>query len=320
MRRLDLVSRQLLLPGRPHAQLLAPSVSVGVCGGSGSLTATQREQYYATGCLFPIRGLPTSEAASMLDRLAAFEAERGLVASDVIRNKGHLKLLWVYELVHHPVLLDAVESIIGPDILCWGSSLFIKDAGEEKTVAWHQDSYYWDIGTTNVCTLWIAFAPSTIDNGALQVLPGTHLGHIREHGPSPDGSSNMIYNVGGTYREECTELPPGASQSFEPGAGGAQQVLLEPGEFALFHNNIVHGSPPNHAAGGRRAGLGIRYCATSCKPGPAAASRKATLVRGTDTFHHFKPDPVPTADMDEDLVSLLDIGTVTPSNRNSGVD
>ena len=152
-----------------------------------------------------------------------------------------------------------------------------------------------------------------------QVLPGTHLGHIREHGPSPEGSSNMIYAVGGHYREECIELPPGASQSFERGAGGVQQVLLEPGEFALFHNNIVHGSPPNRAAGGvRRAGLGIRYCATSCKPGPAAASRQATLVRGTDRFGHFGSDPVPTTDMDEELVASLDI--VTVSNGNNGVD
>jgi hypothetical protein len=60
----------------------------------------------------------------------------------------------------------------------------------------------------------------------------------------------MIYNVGGNFREECLELPQGASQSFAPGAGGVKQVLLEPGEFALFHNNIVHGSPPNRAARG----------------------------------------------------------------------
>lgn len=149
-------------------QLGAPAAGTAAAG-SGLLTTAQREEYDATGCLFPIRGLPDAEAASMLEHLAAFEAERGLVASEVIRNKGHLKLLWMYDLVRHPVLLDAVESIIGPDILCWGSSLFIKDAGQEKHVAWHQDSYYWDIGTENVCTLWIAFAPSTADNGALGV-------------------------------------------------------------------------------------------------------------------------------------------------------
>jgi hypothetical protein len=128
----------------------------------------------------------------------------------------------------------------------------------------------------------------------------------------------MIYNVGGNFREECLELPQGASQSFAPGAGGVKQVLLEPGEFALFHNNIVHGSPPNRAARGRRAGLGIRYCATSCSPGPKAASRQATLVRGTDRFNHFGTDPTPTVDMDEQLIASLDI--VTVSNGNSGVD
>ena len=134
-RRLGRVARHLL-PDRGHGARLAPSGVAG--GGGGSLSAAQKEEYQATGCLFPVRGLPTSEAAAMLDRLAAFEAERGLVATEVIRNKGHLKLLWMYELVHHPVLLDAVESIIGPDILCWGSSLFIKDAGQQKHVAWHQ--------------------------------------------------------------------------------------------------------------------------------------------------------------------------------------
>ena len=69
----------------------------------------------------------------------------------------------------------------------------------------------------------------------------------------------MIYNVGGNYKEECVELPPGASQDFVSGAGGATTVLLQPGEFALFDVNIVHGSPPNKSGPDeRRAGLGIR--------------------------------------------------------------
>ena len=245
----------------------------------------------------------------MLDRIRSFEAERGYSASEVIRNKGHLKLLWMYELVFDPRLLNAVEAVLGtPNILCWGASLFVKDGGEQKHVAWHQDSYYWGIGTEKICTLWLSFADSSADNGCLQVLPQSHKQHIRKHGPSPPGSSNMIYNVSGEYREECVELPRGASQSFERGAGGAREVLLQPGEFALFDVNIVHGSAPNTSTG-RRAGLGIRYCATSVKPGPNAASRQATLVRGVDEYQHFKPDPRPTKDMDAGLVAALDIRT-----------
>jgi non-heme Fe2+,alpha-ketoglutarate-dependent halogenase len=113
LRRLGRLSHQLR-PG-PGAPTIATVRMVGA--GRGHLA------------LFPVRGLPSTDAAAMLGNIASFEAERGTdgqpahpVASDVLRNKAHLKQLWMYDLVHNPELLDAVESVIGPDILCWGAS------------------------------------------------------------------------------------------------------------------------------------------------------------------------------------------------------
>eukprot|EP01050_Picozoa_sp_SAG11_P004306 SAG11_NODE_272_length_11319_cov_9.730481_4_plen_104_part_00 len=68
------------------------------CGG-GKLSKDDVCRFQRDGVLSPVRGIPAAEAHVMLDRIRSFEAERGYSASEVIRNKGHLKLLWMYELV-----------------------------------------------------------------------------------------------------------------------------------------------------------------------------------------------------------------------------
>ena len=125
LRRLGRLSHQLR--SGPGAPTIATVPMVGA--GRGHLAPAQLETFNRDGVLFPVRGLPSTDAAAMLGNIASFEAERGPdeqpthpVASDVLRNKAHLKQLWMYDLVHTPVLLDAVESVIGPDILCWGAS------------------------------------------------------------------------------------------------------------------------------------------------------------------------------------------------------
>ena len=100
-----------------------------------------------------------------------FSWYKGLAAGDTIRNKGNLLLLPFYELCHNAKILDAVESVLGPDILCWGASLFVKEAGSEGLVAFHQDSYYWGLGTEGICSAWVALTPSSHENGAMRVLP-----------------------------------------------------------------------------------------------------------------------------------------------------
>ncbi len=161
---------------RRRSVLSCTEVLPSMPSGSNHLSSEHFAAYEREGFLCPLPAIGQDEAARLMARIEDFEAETGLTAGHVIRNKGHLKLLALYELIFDARILDAVESVLGPDILCWGSSLFVKEAGDPGFVAWHQDSYYWDLEPADVCSAWIAFAPSLRENGAMQVIPGSHRG------------------------------------------------------------------------------------------------------------------------------------------------
>ena len=171
----------------------------------------------------------------------------GLVAGQVIRNKGHLKLIPLYDLIFHPQVLDAVESVLGPDILVWGSSLFVKEGNDPGFVAWHQDSYYWGLEPDDVVSAWIALYPSTVENGAMRVLPGSQTMPPLSHRKSAAESANMLF----THEELADDVDESR----------AADITLAQGDMSLHHIKILHGSPPNRSAG-RRMGYAIRYGGT----------------------------------------------------------
>src|SRR4051794_11265168 len=100
---------------------------------ASALNARQIAGYRRDGYVFPVPCLTPREATEVRDHIEAFERTSGLVAGNVIRNKGHLKLKRLYELIFEARILDAVESVLGPDILCWGSSLFVKEAATMRS-------------------------------------------------------------------------------------------------------------------------------------------------------------------------------------------
>ncbi len=256
---------------------------------SGRLTEAQCADFARDGYVSPVAGISPAEAQDLLDELSAFEARTGLVAGDVIRMKGHLKLLALYRLVTHPSILDAVESLIGPDILCWGSSLFMKDPHDPGFIAWHQDSITWGLEPDDVVTAWIALAPSTPENGPMCVVPGSHLGPRLPHHVTPEGNSveNLIITRVADPIDETRAVP----------------LLLRQGEMSLHHINLLHGSKPNRSDA-LRCGFAIRYVAPHVRQAGDAAT--ALVARGVDRFGHFVPDPVPEADMDPAIVAAVD--------------
>lgn len=276
---------------------------------TNSLSREQIAQYQRDGYVAPLPALSHAEADALRERLERFEAETGEKAGHVIRNKGHLKLMAVFEMVKHPAILDAVEGVLGPDILCWGTSLFVKDPRDAAFVAWHQDSYYWGLEPDDVCSAWIALAPSTLENGAMQVIPGTHRAQQFSHRPSGVGSANMLF----THEEIAVEVDEDKAVS----------LVLAKGEMSLHHVKIVHGSPPNRS-GQRRYGLAIRYVAPHVRQMDSRDS--ALLVRGEDRYGYFRPDPVPARDMDPDILAAVagpfgtrpwgELGTDKPASRH----
>ena len=254
-----------------------------------ALNPTQVAQYRERGYVFPLPALAPAEAAGYRQTIEDFERGSGLAAGHVIRNKGHLKLTRLYELIFHPRVLDAVESVLGPDILCWGSSLFVKEGNDPGFVAWHQDSYYWGLEPDDVVSAWIALYPSTIENGAMRVIPGSKTMPPLSHRKSSAESTNMLF----THEELADDVDEAQ----------AVDITLAQGDMSLHHIKILHGSPPNRS-NGRRMGYAIRYVAPYVKQ--RGDMNSATLVRGEDRYRYFAQDPVPTRDMDPDIVAFVD--------------
>jgi chlorinating enzyme len=203
-----------------------------------------------------------------------------------LRNKPHLLFTWANELIRHPVILDAVEDILGPNLLVWSSSFFIKDAHDPGYVSWHQDSTYWGLSHPDVVTAWIALSKSVVENGCMRVIPGTHL---KDQLPHKD-----------TFAENNL-LTRGQEVQVVVNPDEAVDIELQPGEFSLHHVRLVHGSDPNNSEH-RRIGYAVRYIPTYVRQteGPRDC---ATLVRGVDNYHHFDLEPTPKADLDPDAVA-----------------
>src|SRR5512134_3400942 len=142
------------------------------------LTPEVVAKYRHDGYCFPIRVLSEAEARALRSRLETYEKNTGGPLQGSLRHKSHLLFTWLWDLVHHPKVLDAVEDVIGPNILCWSSSFFIKEARDPGYVSWHQDATYWGLSSPDVVTAWIAFSPSSIEAGAMRVLPGTQASQV----------------------------------------------------------------------------------------------------------------------------------------------
>lgn len=249
------------------------------------LTPTQVEAFRRDGYLFPLHALSAAEARGYRARLEAFEASQGGPLSAPFRTKSHLLFTWVAELVRHPAILDAVEDLLGPDLLVWSAGFFLKAARDPSYVSWHQDSTYWGLSEPDVVTAWLALSPSSVASGCMRVVPGSHL---RDQIPHRD-----------TFAEHNL-LSRGQEVLVEVREADAVPMELSPGEFSLHHVRMVHGSEPNRADD-RRIGLAIRYIPPRLRQ-TAGPRDSATLVRGADRYGHFELEPTPAADLHPDAL------------------
>ena len=251
------------------------------------LIPAQVEQFRTQGYVHPIRVMSETQADELRTRLEKFEASSGGPLKGAYRHKTHLLFAWLADLVHHETILDAVEDLHGPDLFCWSSSFFIKEPRNPAFVSWHQDSTYWGLNKTDVVTAWIALSPSTKANGAMEVIPGTHLLSQVPHRDT-FAKDNM--------------LTRGQEVAVEVDATKAVTIELKPGEMSLHHVLLVHGSAPN-PSDVRRIGFAARYIPTSVKQ-LSGERDSATLVRGTDAHGHFEHEPRATRDLDPAFVAL----------------
>lgn len=250
------------------------------------LSQAEIERYREEGFIFPVRVMSVDAALELRLRLERFERESGGPLRGDLRHKSHLLFTWLAELVRHPRILDAIEDLYGPDLLCWSSNFFIKESETPAFVSWHQDSTYWGLSKPDVVSAWVAFTAADRANGAMRVIPGSHK---RDQIPHRDTFAK--HNL----------LTRGQEVAVEVDESEAVTIELEPGEMSLHHVRLVHGSPPN-PSGDRRIGFAIRYVPTHVRQ--IAGEDSASLVRGEDRHGHFAPEPAPPADLDPAMLEL----------------
>jgi non-haem Fe2+, alpha-ketoglutarate-dependent halogenase len=248
------------------------------------------EQFSRDGYCFPIPVLDTDEVRGFSsDFFNFYRRSENLLAALAPREQAsvlsetHTSLEWVYRLAAHPRVLDAVEAILGPNLLIWGSRWFTKMPGDKTYITWHQDGTYWGLHPPDVATAWIALSESSAENGCMRVIPGTH-----KQGMLPQRETESLDNA----------LSRGQEIAVEVDEEKAVDLVLQPGEMSLHHIGIVHGSKLN-ASKKPRIGIAVRYITPEVVQ-DGVEHPFAMLVRGSDANHHFEHLPIPIGDRHEE--------------------
>jgi phytanoyl-CoA dioxygenase PhyH len=251
----------------------------------GSLSSEYVVQYQRDGYLFPLDCLTPDEARYYRLRLEEFERAQGDTFGrlpDLVRSKSHLLFTWMDELVRHPKVLDAVESIIGPNILLYHLTSWLKEPHETSHVSWHQDGTYFGLEPAEQITAWIALTDSTPEMGCIKLLPGTHV-----IGQKPHDDTSVPGNL----------LSRGQTIRHRLDYDNFVLMPLKAGQISLHHTHLVHCSEPNRTDQ-RRIGIGVSYIPTHCRLVNEGARVTAALVRGRDDYGNFDLEPRPAGDFD----------------------
>jgi len=241
----------------------------------GHLTASQVEAYRHAGFHYPLEIMWAGEAARHVASLEAIESSNGPMH---YRVKPYLVMTSAWEIATNTRLLDAIESVLGPDILLWDCSYVIKEANNESYVSWHQDLTYWGLAMEtddDLVSAWVALTPATQANGAMQFVRGSHSGGTFAH--QDTYAVNNILHRGQTIVDD-----------FAPAT--VTQSELAPGQASLHHGWTVHSSGPN-GTGSRRIGIVMNYLKPSVRQ-VVGEFESATLVRGNDRYGNFKTEPI----------------------------
>ncbi|MDP6080685.1 MAG: phytanoyl-CoA dioxygenase family protein [Arenicellales bacterium] len=246
------------------------------------LTEDQVASFERDGFLSPIQVISPEEAQRYRNCLEIFETSTGELIGSDLRHNVHLLFTWADELLRCKKILDAVEDVLGPNLLCWTTNFFIKEPREPSFVSWHQDSTYWGLEPTDIVSAWVALSDTSMDSGAMRMLPGSHLWEQQPHYDTFH-EHNLL-----SRGQELVSFP-----QIQPTIG----TPLQPGEMSLHHGRLAHASDPNQTDD-RRIGFVIRYIAPHVRQTKVKIDG-AVLVRGVDDYGHFAADPPPQTDLDD---------------------
>ena len=258
-----------------------------------SLSSSQIDAYRNNGFLFPVGVMSENEAASYRSEVENLEktypdGSLPQPVSQYFRVGAHVVIPLMAKIAATPAVLDAVQSILGPNLLVWSCELFIKEPNTSKIVSWHQDLTYWGMGETDdQLTAWIALSPATPESGCMKFVAGSHTNAIVEHRD--------------TFHEDNL-LSRGQEIAVDVDEATATNIVLQPGQMSLHHGRMFHASGPN-TSDDRRIGCAIRYVTPGVRQ-LVAERDYAMLVRGCDTERNWVNVAAPSEPFGDDAMAL----------------
>ena len=233
------------------------------------LSSNQLKQYKDEGFVAPINIFSKEKAKEIRNQIELIEKELPGELDKSGRYNAHLISPLLDEVTHNSKILDAVESLIGKNILVCGTTLFIKNPNEKGYVSYHQDAKYIGLEPHNWVTAWVALTDSNEKNGCMKMWPGSHL-DIKNH-DEKFNEENLL-----TRGQTVENVPDNEVKSVE----------LVAGQMSLHHPRIVHGSGVNKS-NDRRIGFVIQsYIGTNVKQ--VLGQNSVQLARGVDEFNHHE--------------------------------
>lgn len=248
------------------------------------LSQDQIAHYRHHGYSFPHAALDEAELAECRDGLARYEAWLGkpVNAADWRwRSAAYAFLPWLDALIRHPRILDAVEDLVGPDILTFTTTFFIKDPHSPTFAAWHQDATYFGITPHEHVTAWVALSDATEEAGCMEVV-------------SSRGAPRQLHHAALGLKDSINGGGQAIVEPFEE--SDAVMMAVPAGSFSLHHTLCRHRSAPNRADH-RRVGIGISYIPAHCRL-ESSVRMCIPLVRGRNTGGHFDVLPRPESEFD----------------------
>lgn len=247
------------------------------------LSQSQIAQYKHDGYLFPFPALTAEELAASNEGLARYERWLGTPVNQADRrwrSATYAMLPWVDALVTHPRVLDVVEDLIGPDVLVYTATWFIKEAHSPEFTAWHQDATYFGLVPHEHVTAWIALSDASAEAGCMEVASSRGDPRQMHH-----AALNLPHSING------------GGQAIVEAIDDSQTAVmaLDAGSFSLHHTLCRHRSPPNRATH-RRVGIGISYIPAHCRL-TGSVRMCARLVRGRDAHGNFDLIPPPEGEL-----------------------
>ena len=234
------------------------------------LTTDQLKHYKNKGYISPVNALTSSEAKQIRDEIEKIENEWPGALEGINRNYVHLISPIFNKICLNKNILDAVESIVGKNILICGTTLFIKNPNEKGFVSFHQDAKYIGLEPHNWVTAWVAITDSNEDNGCMRMWSGSHKSNLKEHNQMFDEGNLLTrgQTVNNVPKEKTTPL------------------ILSAGQMSLHHPTIVHGSDLNKS-NDRRIGFVIQsYIGTNVRQ--TLGKNGVQIARGVDNYNYHK--------------------------------